>query len=275
LNTSFPFGELPTIDYTDLPSLLLKGINRHVDEIESAKQDFSMIQTLSKKMEEAAARKLERHTRQVNSKAPFPPHLNQAFTANWVLNASVQLTPPFTTYQLQGNLAFDFTTSGLLLALTSITGNIPIDLAFEWRLYPSMNGVEWLQVSPDGVNCYSYIFLQWLWTFFIAPFEIPYDSISLPPVIINGDLCNVWQTTYQWYGQYASTLYVRVSDNTLVQATVPEPFLGFGMADITLTNIQMGANPNSYSRPSTCVSTMKWNSNWDSHLPWYWCDPWC
>jgi len=240
----------------------------------SLDQEISFMNHMSKKFEAAALSKSKTHENKIKEGA-LPPMLNQIFTANWVLNASVQLTPPFTNYAIYGRLAFDFTTSGFAVSVTSVTGNIPMDVQFEFRIYPSMNGIEWLQVGPNGNDCYSYVFLQWLWTYFLAPFQIPFDSVPQQPVVVNGDMCSVWQTTYQWYGQQPSTLFVRNSDNALVQLTVPEPFLGHGMSIITLTNIVNSVNPNSYSRPATCVQTMKWNPSWNSHLPWYWCDPWC
>jgi len=203
---------------------------------------------------------------------PIPPRLNQAFTAHWFLNASKDLTPPYTPYTLSGNLAFDLTTSGLVWSIESSTGNIPLDIQFEFRLYPSRTGLELLQVGPDG-SCYSYIFVQWIFTFLIPQWEIPYNAGEQGTAIVNGDNCTVWQTTYNWY-EHFSELYVRNSDHTLVQVTLPEPF-GHGLATITLSDIKPGVNPSAYSRPSDCVETMTWNSAWESHLPWDWCDPFC
>jgi len=188
------------------------------------------------------------------------------------LDAKTELDPPYTPYTLSGKLAFDFTTSGLSFSIDTITGNIPINLQMELRLHPSYHGVELLQVGPDG-NCYSYVFFQWLWTFLIPNFEIPYDSALQGTDIINGDVCSVWQTTWNWYESFAE-LYVREKDNVLVRLTIPEPF-GHGFANVTLTEIVTSVNPSTYSRPATCVDTMVWNHNWDSHLPWYWCDPFC
>jgi len=209
--------------------------------------------------------------RKINQ-GPIPPRLNQTFSASWTLNASTDLTPPYTPYTLSGKLAFDFTTSGLALSLESTTGNIPIDVQFELRISPSYNGVELLQVGPQG-GCYSYVFLQWLWMVLIPQFEIPYDCGEQGPAVVNGDPCTVWQTTYNWYENFAE-LYVRDSDHVLVQLTIPEP-LGHGLATITFTEIETHVNPNAYSRPTSCVETMTWNPSWESHLPWAWCYPFC
>jgi len=202
---------------------------------------------------------------------PYPPKLNQVFSARWTLNANSNLNPPYTPYTLSGKLSFDFTTSGLAWSLDTITGNIPLGFSFELRVYPSRNGIELLQVGNG--NCYSYIFLQWLWTYLIPQFELPYNVAEQNPVVINGDNCTVWQTTWNWYQSFAE-IYVRDSDHVVVRLTVPEPF-GHGLADVTLTEIVTKVNPSSYSRPDKCVETMTWNPEWESHLPWDWCNPFC
>lgn len=155
--------------------------------------------------------------------------------------------------------------------MDTITGNIPLGFSFELRVYPSRNGIELLQVGNG--NCYSYIFLQWLWTYLIPQFELPYNVAEQNPVVINGDNCTVWQTTWNWYQSFAE-IYVRDSDHVVVRLTVPEPF-GHGLADVTLTEIVTKVNPSSYSRPDKCVETMTWNPEWESHLPWDWCNPFC
>jgi len=211
--------------------------------------------------------------REVSQSGPVPPKLNQIFSARWTLNASDDLTPPYTPYILAGDLAFDFTLSGLYWSIDTIQGNIPLDVKFNWRLNPTRYGVEFVQVSPDSHNCYSYVFLQWLFTYLVPNFEVPYDCAEEPSVVINGDACSVWQTTYNWYDRFAE-LYVRDSDHQLVQLTIPEPF-GHGLATITLTNIASKVNPASYATPDNCVNTMTWNPSWESHLPWDWCGLFC
>jgi len=154
----------------------------------------------------------------------------------------------------------------------SSTGNIPLDLQFQLRVYPSRNGVELLVVGPDG-SCYSTLYLQWLWTYLIPVFEIPYNVGDQGTAMVNGDNCTVWQTTWNWYDNFAE-LYVRIKDNILVQMTIPEPF-GHGLATVTLTKILPTVDPATYARPDVCVETMTWNPSFASHLPWDWCDPFC
>jgi len=166
-------------------------------------EEIDPLYLLSKRLDTHLQEKNFRKKNSVHQPTP-PPRLNQQFSGSWTLNASVSLTPPFTAYFLAGDLAFDFTTSGLAYSLTSITGNIPLDLQMEWRMYPDRNGIEFLQVGPDKTKCYSYLFLQFLWTFLLPQFQIPYDSIPMGSATINGDLCSVWQTTYRWFGENPS-----------------------------------------------------------------------
>jgi len=269
-----PWETMPSLDVSQLFNALAPA--KPVSPVRREMEKIDQLYLLSKKLETHIQSERESLKRKADSvQQDIPPQLNQKFTASWTLNASVSLTPPFTAYFLHGTLAFDFTTSGLAFALTKIEGNIPLDLQTEFRLYPSMNGIEWLQVGPDKKLCYSYFFVQYIFTFLLPQFQIPYDSINLDPEKVNGDLCSVWQTTYQWYGNAPSILYIRNSDNTLVQMTLPEPFLGMGMATLTLSNVNGQVDPSLYDRPAGCIETTTWNPSWQSHLPWDWCDPWC
>jgi len=265
--------ELPKVEFSKLfqvPRPKTSPFQKDMDKLDT-------LYSLSKKLDNHILRERETVMKRNAHAAQqdLPPQLNQAFTASWTLNASVSLTPPFTAYMIYGELAFDLTTSGLAFSVSKIEGNIPIDLQFEARMSPTRNGIEFLQVGPDKKSCYSYLFLQWIFSLLIPQFQIPYDSINMDPAKVNGDLCSVWQTTYQWYGMNPSILYVRQSDNTLVQMTLPEPFLGMGMATLTLSNVKDSVDPSLYSRPDSCIETMTWNPSWQSHLPWDWCDPWC
>jgi len=265
-----PNDDVQTIHFRDsvdfMKNMFLKN------PVISALTEFDPAQHLIEKLQRASQyhRKLDSNIiqkKRLTNQGPIPPKLNQTFSAQWTLVANRDLNPPYTPYTLSGKLAFDFTTSGLSWSIESSTGNIPLDLQMEWRLSPSFNGVDFMQVGPDG-NCYNYVFFQWLWTYFVPHFEIPYDSAQQGSAVVNGDKCTVWQTTWNWYDQFAE-LYIRDSDHVLVQLTVPEPF-GHGLATVTLTDIKPTVNPNAYSRPPNCVETMTWNPSWESHLPWYW-----
>jgi hypothetical protein len=210
-------------------------------------------------------------TKKRSSQQNNAPHLNQTYSANWVLNANTP-NAPFTPYTLTGTLGFDFTSSGFYITLDTITGNIPFDLQVSFHIYPDRNGVEFLQVGPDG-SCYSYLYLQWLWTYLIPIYEIPWDATYTGTARVNGDTCTVWKTTWNWYGN-AAELYVRESDRVIVQSLVPDP-VSYSPSLLTFSNIQGTVNPSAYGRPSGCVETMNWSPNWESHLPWDWCGFFC
>jgi len=137
----------------------------------SALKSVDPIQAMNDKVNIAYHRqKLSREViqKRLTNQGPLPPKLNQTFTARWTLNASTDLNPPYTPYTLSGNLAFDFKVSGLSWSIDSTTGNIPLDLTMEWRINPSMNGIEWLQVGPDG-SCWSYVFFAMALDIFSFP----------------------------------------------------------------------------------------------------------
>jgi len=202
---------------------------------------------------------------------PNPPHLNQTFAANWIMNASATL-PPFTAYTLSGTLAFDFSVSGFYISLDTITGNIPFDLKVALVISPDRNGVDFLQEGPDG-SCYSYLYLQYIWTYLVPIFEIPYTSVYLGTIKVNGDTCSAWQTTWNWYQNFA-VLYVRESDNVLVQSLVPDP-VSFAPNFFTISQVQGSVPPSIYARPNTCAEILDWSNNFEAHLPWAWCYPYC
>jgi len=267
-----------TIHFKDIPESISNFFlqNPYI----SALREFNPAQYLINKLERVSQfsqkvggdRQNLIQKKRLTNQGPLPPKLNQTFTASWTLVAKEDLDPPYTPYTLSGKLAFDFTTSGLAWSLESTTGNIPINLQFEWRLSPSYNGVDFMQVGPNG-NCYNYVFLQWLWTYLVPQYEIPYNVGQQGSAIVNGDKCTVWQTTWNWYDRFAE-LYVRDSDHMLVQLTIPEP-MGHGLATLTFTNIIPTVTPNAYARPPNCIETMTWNPSWESHLPWGWCFPYC
>jgi len=200
-----------------------------------------------------------------------PPHLNQTFSANWILNANAP-NVPYTPYKLSGTLGFDFSVSGFYLTLDTITGNVPFDLQLSFRIYPDRNGIEILQVGPDG-SCYSYLYLQWLFTYLIPIYEIPYDASYKGTVKINGDTCSGWTTTWNWYQNFAE-LYVRDSDNVLIESIIPDP-ISYSPATFLLTDVKGTVDPSTYSRPENCADLLNWSNNFESHLPWAWCYPFC
>jgi len=261
-----------TIRYDELPTFISTVFEKN--PIISSLTQFDPARYLIDKLELVSqnAKKSENIQKKRLANQVYPPQLNQTYSAHWTLVANRDLDPPYTPYTISGKLAFDFTTSGLALSIESTTGNIPIDLQIELRVSPSYNGVDLMQVGPDG-SCYNYVFLQWLWTYLVPQYEIPYDAANQGSTVVNGDKCTVYQTTWRWYDQFAE-LFIRDSDHMLVQMTAPEPF-GHGLCTITLSDVVPSVSPSAYSRPTGCVETMTWNPSWESHLPWYWCGPFC
>jgi hypothetical protein len=202
-----------------------------------------------------------------------PPHLNQTYSANWFLNANTP-NAPYTPYTMSGTLGFDFTKSGFYITLDSTSGNIPWDLQIGFHIYPDRNGIEFLQVGPDG-SCYSYLYLQWLWTYLIPVYEIPWSSTYAGTARVNGDTCTVWKTTWNWYNN-AAELFLREKDRVIVQALIPDP-VSFAPSLLTFTNVQgtVNSGPSGYGRPSSCAEIMNWSPDFESHLPWDWCGLFC
>jgi len=201
----------------------------------------------------------------------FAPHLNQTFMANWMLNASAP-TYPYTPYTFSGTLGFDFTISGFMLTIDSSTGNIPFDIQTSFHIYPDRNGIELLQIGPDN-SCYSYIYFQWIFTLLLPIFEVPWDATFQGSVIVNGDTCSVYQTP--WFYENAAVLYVRDSDHVVVESTIPDPLSWAPNARLILSNVKGVVPPSTYGRPPVCEDLLNWSSNFASHLPWDWCDPYC
>jgi len=201
----------------------------------------------------------------------FAPHLNQTFSANWILNAS-QTNYPYTPYTFSGTLGWDFTISGFMLSIDSSTGNIPFDIQTSFHIYPDRNGVELLQVGPDN-SCYSYIYFQWIFTLLLPIFEVPWDATYQGSVTVNGDTCSVYQTN--WFYSNAAVLYVRDSDHVVVESLIPDPLSWAPNARLIFSNVKGAVPPSTYGRPPVCEDLLNWSSNFASHLPWDWCEPYC
>jgi len=255
-----------TIDYNKVEKPQEKSFtNPLIENIhEITKKTFS--RHFQSKDERTPKPQKKRDTQQMH-----PPPINQTFSADWFMNVSAPAAP-FMPYTIGGTLGFDFTVSGFFITLDTITGNVPFNLQFSIRVYPDRNGIEFLQVGPDG-SCYSYLYLQWIWTYLFSVFEIPYNADYRGTVKVNGDTCSAWKTTWEMYDIFA-VLYVRESDNVLIQGTLPDP-LSYAPSPFTLSNVQGTVNPSTYSRPNNCAELMNWSPSFASHLPWGWCFPWC
>jgi len=256
------WNESIPVDYSKVENPIFEFMTAPVREISKL---FNSFRSEPSRDQEPIQKKREFHQQQ------HPPPLNQTFSAKWLLNVPAP-NAPFTPYSLSGTVAFDFTVSGFVITLDTITGNIPLDLQVSFRIYPDRNGVEFLQVGPDG-SCYSYLFLQWFWTYLVPSFEIPYTANYIGNVIINGDSTTAWQTTWNWRSYFAE-LYVRDKDHVLVQSLIPDP-LSLTPCPLTFSDVSGNVPPSTYSRPDNCAEIMNWSPNFASHLPWAWCYPWC
>jgi len=108
--------------------------------------------------------------------------------------------------------------------------------------------------------------LQWIFSYLLPQFQLSYASQQVNDQRVNGDLCTVWQN-------YGGLYFVRKSDNTLVQINYQTSGSSFFV--VTLSNVKGTVDPNRYSKPSTCIDLLNWNTNWQSHLPYGWCFPFC
>jgi len=195
-----------------------------------------------------------------------PPPLNPIFTADYVFNGSQFYEA--NGVLVTGRVAMDFTQSGFMWSIDSVSGALPFDLQAEFRISPSRGGFD--MIGVNAANCYDYMFFQWLWSILFPQWQIPPSSVRGPDQKVNGVDCSVWS----FNGDNGYTmLYVRKSDNTLIQLS--QNFDTFGFSTLTFNNVQTSVDPTVYSRPSTCIDLLQWSHNWASHLPWGWCDPFC
>jgi hypothetical protein len=257
------------VDFSDPTKFLDHFLQKALYKAESAIKALDHIRTQSmaskkaekEKQEDGEISKVVKRTEQQN----FPPALNPTFSANYVFNGSQFYAANGVI--ITGKIAFDFTQSGFAFSMDSITGSFPFDLQAELRISPSRGGFDFIGVGPNG-QCYDYIFFQWLWSILLPQYQIPPSAIQSPDQKVNGVLCAVWS-----YSSPPTMLYVRKSDNTLIQ--ISSNFQTFGYSTVTLFNVQTTVSPSSYARPSTCTEILGWSHNWASHLPWGWCDPFC
>jgi len=198
----------------------------------------------------------------------FPPPLNQVFSATYTFNGSQYYQAQ--GFVVQGRVAMDFQKSGFMFSVDAISGSMPYDVQAEFRIAPSRHGIDFIGIGGAKDQCYDYIFFQWIFTILLPQYQIPPNSVQGPDQKVNGVDCSVW-TFYN--GGPQTILFVRKSDNTLMQLSTK--FQSIGFSTVTLTNIQSSVNPDIYARPSTCIEILGWNRNWNSHLPWGWCSPFC
>jgi len=199
------------------------------------------------------------------------PLLAQKFTADFSLVVNTTYEMPYTSYTLSGRVAFDFSKSGFRATLSNINGPVPFQLQTSFIISPNRDGIELLQVSPSG-NCFSWFYLQWFWTFLVPPFSIPSDAAYMGQTTISGFQCSIWN--YYFQGR-SLTLYVRSDGVPMKGINFEDPTWTNSGSTFVLSNIKLSVDPSEYARPKVCTETMTWNPSWQSHLPWYWCEPYC
>jgi len=200
------------------------------------------------------------------------PTLAQTFTANFQLTFNSTYYPPYTPVVYKGKLAFDFPNFGAYFMVTEIDGNMPFSLQTGWIVSPQRAGADLIVVNPEG-NGWSLFSLPWLLTDLVPPFSIPPDAQFYGDGVVNGHQCTIWN---YYFGQRSITIWVRESDGALIQGySFGDPLWTRRNGIILLSNIQLSVDPALYQRPKNTVDTMTWSHDSRSHLPWYWCDPFC
>jgi len=200
------------------------------------------------------------------------PNLAQQFTADFALVVDANTTYNQKPYTLSGKVALDFVNSGLYFSLEDISGVVPFSLASNFVISPDADGINVLFTDAKG-DCWNVFFFQWIFTYLLPPFAIPPDATYVGEAVINGDKCSIWN---YWWGSRSITVFVRESDGVLVKGLhFEDPTWTNQEASWTLTNIELKVDPAIYSLPPSCSNIATWNPNFQSHLPWYWCDPFC
>jgi len=169
-----------------------------------------------------------------------------------------------------GTAAFDFTKTGLYFMVTSTSG-FPIDIKTGFIVSPSRAGAEFIFAGPK-VNAWHFISIPWLFMNLVSTFSLPPDVVYQGTTVINGDVCSVWH----YYWSRSIIWYVRVSDGALVSTTAfSDPSWINFVGSITFRNIKPTVDPAIFQRPKDTVELVEWSHDFRSHLPWYWCDPYC
>eukprot|EP01128_Nolandella_sp_AFSM9_P007551 TRINITY_DN4172_c0_g1_i1.p1 TRINITY_DN4172_c0_g1~~TRINITY_DN4172_c0_g1_i1.p1 ORF type:complete len:504 (+),score=145.11 TRINITY_DN4172_c0_g1_i1:34-1512(+) len=199
----------------------------------------------------------------------------QSVSAKFTMWENSTKIGPKVPYGLAGHINYDFSQSGFRVSVDETLGAFPFDFSVGLGMAPDVNGVEFLQVGNG--NCYSYLYLQWIFVQLIPRFEVPESAVFVGSQTIHGEACDVWVTpSWFWNQEVALAMYIRQSDRAFVQLiTVGSSGSQDGTAFIKLTDIKLSAPPASYGNPGTCDNLMSWSHDFDSHLEWGWCYPFC
>jgi len=243
----------PPINCTLVYYDFMKKILSSNDKIKTKKDVDTKPQSIAKTPK--APMKLDKTT------DPAFPHLTQAFTANFEFNSTWRQDLSFS---IRGTLGFDFVKSGFFLNIEKLDGDVPLFLQTSFIVTPDRDGIEILQYGKEG-SCWSYIYLQWLWTYLIPQYKLPKDVSYIGDQMIDGSLANGWFLN-RW--EDGTNIWVRQKDNAIV-------YMEYRYYTIKFSNIILKVEPNRYARPPVCSELNNWSHNFASHLFWGWCFPWC
>jgi len=253
----------PNVNCTAVPFNFLKHI---LNSIKSSPSKDKAAEKVNKKDLESKqkAPKVSKVAKVVNQNKeadPPVPQLAQQFTAQFQFNATWYNNIPFSA---QGTLGFDYVNSGFFLKLDRLVGQVPLFLQTTFIVTPDRDGIEILQYGKDG-PCWSYLYLQWLWTYLIPQFKLPKDIMFIGTRMIDGKKANGWYLD-KW--SEGTNIWIRDGDNAIV-------LIEYTYYTVKFSNIVLKVEANRYARPPQCAELNNWNHNFASHLFWGWCYPWC
>jgi len=210
-------------------------------------------------------------SRDVVVRKQTPPTLAQSFTAQFTLTYNDTYYSPKKLITFAGELAFDFSKSGFYFMIDAVD-TVPFSVSTGFILYPDRGGLEFLWVNPER-DAYSIVILPWIITLLFPTYTLPPDAIYAGETVINGDRCSMWNMA--WTSK-STSVWVRESDGAIVKAKNFQDINWiYDYGTIELSDIQLSVDPSLYQRPKTVANLMTWSHDFQSHLSWYWCEPFC
>jgi len=149
---------------------------------------------------------------------------------------------------------------------------VPFSMSSGFIIYPDRDGLEFLWTNPER-DAYSVFFLPWIITFLIPTYTLPPDAIYAGETTINGDKCSIWNMAWTYK---SSQVWVRESDGAIIRAKNFNDLNWFyNYGTIELSDVKLNVDPSIYQRPKNPANLMTWSHDFQSHLSWYWCEPFC
>jgi len=207
----------------------------------------------------------------IQERKQTPPALAQAFSAQFTLTYNDSYYSPNKLITFAGELAFDFSKSGFYFMIDAVD-TVPFSMSTGFIIYPDRGGIEFLWTSPER-NAYSVFFLPWIITLLLPTYTLPPDAIYAGEAVINGDKCSIWNMAWTYK---SSQVWVRESDGAIIRAKNFNDLNWFyNYGTIELSNVKLGVDSSLYQRPKNTANLMTWSHDFQSHLSWYWCEPFC